>query len=436
MHDGRQTMNDHNSSLESYTQEFPNCETLIEGEVQVSWKINGSDIIFQLRSKTTVQEKYLAFGVSGSQTENLMDGGDVTVTYINSTGHAQAIDYYLGSYSQCTPQTGQGACPDTLASNQANDNVGLIDFFVEDGITSITYRRPLAAHDTIFDKDILLAQPTYMIWARGPINAAGTVAIHSARVNRNSNFRINFGRVVSSCPPLVATVDTVTTPTPIPQWRIPRIIARQNTTFTAEMGPSGGEQGYEAITGRIGWGIAWYINDYLIPELVVERGRTYTFLVHGGNDSTFSANYHPFYITDSEDGGYEQLSPEVQQVTLQGPLCQWQEPTGGVDTLTVSTFEEYLAMLNKMCEPGEPAELVWTVADDTPDVVFYQCYTHLFLGWKILVLDPDQPTPTEQPDVPEPITSPTPDTTTSDASNFSASMILLVLIVAVLRILA
>lgn len=36
--------------------------------------------------------------------------------------------------------------------------------------------------------------------------------------------------------------------------------------------------------GQPAWGIAWYINDLLIPEITVERGQTYTFIVEGGND--------------------------------------------------------------------------------------------------------------------------------------------------------
>lgn len=35
--------------------------------------------------------------------------------------------------------------------------------------------------------------------------------------------------------------------------------------------------------GTPSWGIAWYINDTLIPEITVERGQTYTFIVEGGN---------------------------------------------------------------------------------------------------------------------------------------------------------
>merc|ERR1711902_402013 len=32
---------------------------------------------------------------------------------------------------------------------------------------------------------------------------------------------------------------------------------------------------------------------------------TYTFVVEGGDDKEFPAGYHPFYITDDPEGGYE-----------------------------------------------------------------------------------------------------------------------------------
>lgn len=58
------------------------------------------------------------------------------------------------------------------------------------------------------------------------------------------------------------------------------------SVFSARIGPTGGKRGYSAITGQPSWGIAWYINDLLIPEITVERGQTYTFVVEGGEDST------------------------------------------------------------------------------------------------------------------------------------------------------
>jgi hypothetical protein len=49
---------------------------------------------------------------------------------------------------------------------------------------------------------------------------------------------------------------------------------------------------------------------------VVERGRTYTFLVHGGNVSSDDANYHPFYITDSMNGGRLLNTQQQRMVTI------------------------------------------------------------------------------------------------------------------------
>ena len=61
-------------------------------------------------------------------------------------------------------------------------------------------------------------------------------------------------------------------------------------------------------------GVAWYINDSLIPELIVTRGRTYTFLVEGGRDFNDLHNYHPFYITNSSSGGRLLNAPDQQKV--------------------------------------------------------------------------------------------------------------------------
>jgi hypothetical protein len=67
------------------------------------------------------------------------------------------------------------------------------------------------------------------------------------------------------------------------------------------------------FSGLPSWGIAWYINDMLIPEIYVERGQTYTFIVEGGKDQTNPARYHPFYITDSSEGGFGQKSEREQK---------------------------------------------------------------------------------------------------------------------------
>ncbi len=43
------------------------------------------------------------------------------------------------------------------------------------------------------------------------------------------------------------------------------------------------------------------------------RGKTYTFVIEGGSDPDRPANYHPFYITDDPEGGYEFMSKEKRR---------------------------------------------------------------------------------------------------------------------------
>lgn len=136
-----------------------------------------------------------------------------------------------------------------------------------------------------------------------------------------------------------------TPPPPVsnkPPWYIPPIECNEpeNHVFYAHLGPNGGTQGYNAITSncitilnskktvelsnscstteQVGWGISWFINGLLIPEVTLVRGQTYTFVVEGGQDPDRSSRYHPFYITDDPEGGYEFKTPAERSVNL---LC-------------------------------------------------------------------------------------------------------------------
>lgn len=45
------------------------------------------------------------------------------------------------------------------------------------------------------------------------------------------------------------------------------------------------------------------------------RGKTYTFVVEGGNNPDIPAKYHPFYISDDPVGGYEHKREEEKKVS-------------------------------------------------------------------------------------------------------------------------
>ena len=68
------------------------------------------------------------------------------------------------------------------------------------------------------------------------------------------------------------------------------------------------------VPGLSSWGIAYYINDTMAPVLKLRRHVTYTFIVEAGNDPNDGLRYHPFYITDSIDGGILLDSPEDRRV--------------------------------------------------------------------------------------------------------------------------
>ncbi|GBL86000.1 Protein Skeletor, isoforms D/E [Araneus ventricosus] len=162
-------------------------------------------------------------------------------------------------------------------------------------------------------------------------------------------------------------------------------------------------KGHAGNPGLVGWGIAWYVNGILIPELTLERGQTYTFVVEGGNDPENPARTHPFYITDDPEGGFEHKTPaEKKKVkvfagasvdrrgkytpTAKGRLCEWKLPQDMRST-DFETFDEFQQNLELKCERGKPARFTFKPDRNTPDLLYYQCYTHRHLGWKIHIVD-------------------------------------------------
>ncbi|KAB0794806.1 hypothetical protein PPYR_11645 [Photinus pyralis] len=232
-----------------------------------------------------------------------------------------------------------------------------------------------------------------------------SVAKDSERSTSKTRQNVRRGQTTSNS---VEKPKPVPTPAPVAKiapWDIPPIqcYEPEDGVFYAQMGPTGGKRGYPAITGHVGWGISWYINGLLIPEINVVRGQTYTFVVEGGLDPEVPAKYHPFYITDDPIGGYEHKTPEerakirifagarvdrdgVVHPTGVGRLCNW-TPQGDREADDFESFGAYQRTLELKCDQGEPGVIQFTPNRNTPDTVYYHCFTHRYLGWKINVLD-------------------------------------------------
>ncbi|XP_039760676.1 protein Skeletor, isoforms B/C isoform X2 [Pararge aegeria] len=382
-----------------------NCKEILDKRLQVRWEIQGDHVQVTLSARLR-KEQYMAFGLSGAEGRPAMLGADVVVAYWDSrTNQPRVSDYTITHLAQCDGEL--GVCPDSRLGG-SNDAV-VVSGSQKGGVTTITYRRPLAASEPIKDREILTTRAQSVIAAFGPLNARYEANAHSFMDTTRSDVQLDFGAQNDNNCIGLAELDAGG-PEPWP----PRVLVGVSN-FTARIGPAGGKRGYTPITdneissgfltyGHPSWGIAWYINDLLIPEIYVERGKSYIFLVEGGDDRTNPAKFHPFYISDSSEGGFGQKKEEDQRKqrvfagvaydnegypypTTVGRYCEWIHKTTD-QSATSKTFEDYMQTLQLECSDGEPAVLNWTVAHETPDLVYYQCYTHNNLGWKIHVVDP------------------------------------------------
>ena len=60
-----------------------------------------------------------------------------------------------------------------------------------------------------------------------------------------------------------------------------------------------------------------------------------------------------------------------------GRLCEWKEdPAEPADKF--SSFGAYQRSLNLQCQEGQPGIIQWTPDSRTPDLVYYQCFTHRY----------------------------------------------------------
>lgn len=263
-------------------------------------------------------------------------------------------------------------------------------------------------------------------------------SINSVSGNANANSAIpgSSGSADDDEPALAALAATAAS------WGQAEVQNKTASVFHARLGHPGAYKGYLAASDQSSPGLVWYINGLMAPILHVQRGRTYTFRIEAGNLENNYRFYHPFYITDEQNGGYvhQNLTEKTQQKVFAGlqfervnqeetddnksgeansreakirsklnkphiyqpvkmigkptpqsvgRLCSWL-PNNSNDLRRADSFEsfaQFRAKLNYTCGQGLPGIIQWTPNVSTPDVVYYQSYTQRNMGWKIIVRD-------------------------------------------------
>jgi len=402
-----------------------NCEELHQ-DFQVRWQVqNNNQLSIQLVGRID-ENVYMGFGVSGNDTSTRMVGANPVIADVFD-GTFRARDFYMNTQAQCS--NSDGVCPD-LNSAFTND-VSNISGEQDSGVTVVRYTVPLSPVDqetNIFgqpvDRPISIdaGVSTYLVWGLGPIDqGTGLPFFHNIAYPRE-DVSLEFGRTIqNNCQPFLRDDTSNGTPTAAPEAVVPFLILPLTgvTEFTARIGQSGGERGYQGITGRAGWGISWYINDSLSAVIEMRRGTTYTFKINGGDNPESPSQYHPLYLTTSIDGGYDQRTPlerleetvfagiEITQQTDQGgvtdfdilaagPLCAYDQTDATEQATLTGSFRDYFNSLDTSCASDialteAAAILEFTPDESTPDELFYQCVTHRNLGWKIRVIDAEAP---------------------------------------------
>ncbi|XP_030381762.1 protein Skeletor, isoforms B/C [Scaptodrosophila lebanonensis] len=380
-----------------YDFSLPNCRQLHK-DLQISWEVFGPQITFQLSGQVS-QTEYMSFGLSGSDSSSQMIGADVVVAYIDDI-RGYTVDYNITALSPCVQVLGRnkGVCRDIIVGGL--DSFQLNTYSRKDGINTISCRRIIKSSDD-GDKEILMDRGNYVVWAIGQLDSNNEPTFHTFYPKSDIVINFNTTEPVNDCFSFTKPINT-----PLPAWERSRITDATVRTFNAFLGPSGNLRGYRGITGHVSNGLAWYINGYMIPELFLKRGLSYTFNVRGGNNPHSPEYYHPMVITDEPKGGYDRLTDAKQREirvlagveftrrgrpkpTAAGPLCLSRYPPNYDRRLDddFPTFKKFNRSLINICSDEPPALLEITPNITWPDTVYYNSFTHGYMGWKIHIID-------------------------------------------------
>lgn len=377
-----------------------NCRELLGRKIRLLWINEGGQIYFRIKVHMDPTQ-FAALGIAARGSPNI--DADIVKIFYNATANRYVTeDSFLAKQLLC--DFSNGLCADT--NHQAQDNIRYMGSVKNHGLSIIDFRRSIIPGD-MYDAPISLDGPTQVIVAIGSLHATNSPFGRNRNLNMEmENTTIDFSGDESenTCPD-VTSVRKFEEPDPEEAWEKASIHGMDY--LVAILGPPGGRKGYAAITGDnpIQHSAVWWINDKLLPEIYVERGKTYYFRVQGGDDPAIPKNYHPFYITSDNGGGYYEKNPAERKLETiyagvdgrpgqevpsgVGPLCMY--TSKGADKASESeTFADYVSTLHKACEPGRDHEygwVNWTVPFDTPDLVFYQSYTGWKMGWKIHVVN-------------------------------------------------
>ncbi|KNC55022.1 uncharacterized protein AMSG_12372 [Thecamonas trahens ATCC 50062] len=332
--------------------DFASCTPLVPGAINLYWRLHEAEGVVEYGMEGDLKDgEWFGFGFADPALGRVaMVGADVTLVGHAADGTPFALDYFLESQRQCNyaDERNAGVCPDSQQDAQ------LIFAETAGGVSRFRWTKPIdgGAADA-WDVDVDVTADASIVWARGPQapdDGTGEVKIlkhlGSNRAQDPLTLRLASSFPLASCAPIEVGGGG----------------GGGGTGGGGSGGSDGTLGGVTTIEVKLGnnpnypnppaWGISYHLNGIESPVLYVVRGTEYTFRVMASSD-------HPLYITSSIEGGRS----EADEVVYAGSADSW----GTV---------------------ASPATVTWTPDASTPDLVYYQCWSHLRLGWEIVVSEP------------------------------------------------
>lgn len=111
--------------------------------------------------------------------------------YDNETRSFKAIDYFMSQQAQCDGK--HGVCPDERIGGR--NDVTLISGERKNGVTTITFSKPLQTNEAINDRAIPSHGETSVIAAFGFLNGRKEANAHTMSDRTGEDYRIDFSAV-------------------------------------------------------------------------------------------------------------------------------------------------------------------------------------------------------------------------------------------------
>lgn len=117
------------------------------------------------------------------------------ISYDPTDGTFGAVDYYISHQAQCDGTS--GVCPDEVIGGR--NDVVFISGERRDGVTSVTYARPLQTNEAVNDRAIPHRGAVSVIAAVGPLNSKSEAGAHLVGDKTARDDRIDFGGQDNDC---------------------------------------------------------------------------------------------------------------------------------------------------------------------------------------------------------------------------------------------